>query len=250
MPQTGPYFTHDARVAFYRARARPRRGAAGRRGGRRRHQPAARRIARARVVHHRGPAAETASTPTAQASLVTPGLLRRARHRRSSRGRLFDEHDDAHAPLAVVVSESFARRFFPDEDADRQAHRAGPARADRLGRRAQPPPQLADDRRRRARREEPIALEVDAGADALSVGAAALEPEPDARRADAGRSGAAGRVDPARGARGRSERAGVQRADDGRGGGGGAGASGGSRCCCWRCSRRRRCCCRRSASTA
>ena len=32
------------------------------------------------------------------------------------RGRLLDAHDDARAPAAVVVSESFARQFFVGED--------------------------------------------------------------------------------------------------------------------------------------
>lgn len=47
------------------------------------------------------------------------------------RGRLFDDHDDVHAPLALVVSESFARQFFPGEDAI--GKRIGPGARGRNG---------------------------------------------------------------------------------------------------------------------
>ena len=42
------------------------------------------------------------------------------------RGRLLDEHDVAGAPLAVVLSESFARRKFPNQDPLGQRVRVGP----------------------------------------------------------------------------------------------------------------------------
>jgi predicted permease len=49
------------------------------------------------------------------------------------RGRLLDEHDGAGAPLAVLLSESFARRKFPGQDPLGQRLRVGPdiGRADR-----------------------------------------------------------------------------------------------------------------------
>ena len=49
------------------------------------------------------------------------------------RGRLLDEHDGAGAPLAVLISESFARRKFPGQDPIGQRVRVGPdiGRADR-----------------------------------------------------------------------------------------------------------------------
>jgi predicted permease len=42
------------------------------------------------------------------------------------RGRLLDEHDVAGAPLAVLLSESFAKRKFPDRDPLGQRLRIGP----------------------------------------------------------------------------------------------------------------------------
>jgi putative ABC transport system permease protein len=42
------------------------------------------------------------------------------------RGRLLDEHDMAGAPLAVVISESFAKRKFPNQDPLGQRVRVGP----------------------------------------------------------------------------------------------------------------------------
>ena len=53
---------------------------------------------------------------TSQTTLVTPGYFGTLGID-LVRGRLFDDHDDAHAPAAVVVSESFARQFFPNGDA-------------------------------------------------------------------------------------------------------------------------------------
>jgi putative ABC transport system permease protein len=49
------------------------------------------------------------------------------------RGRLLDEHDVAGAPVAVLLSESFAKRKFPDRDPLGQRVRIGPdiGRADR-----------------------------------------------------------------------------------------------------------------------
>ena len=32
------------------------------------------------------------------------------------RGRFFNEHDDEHAPMVIVVDETFAHKFFPNED--------------------------------------------------------------------------------------------------------------------------------------
>ncbi len=48
-------------------------------------------------------------------------------------GRLLDEHDVAGAPLAIVLSESFAKRKFPDQDPLGQRVRIGPdiGRSDR-----------------------------------------------------------------------------------------------------------------------
>src|SRR6185295_4646601 len=115
LPETGPYFKHDARVAFYRrvldrVAALPGVQAAGGitnlpLGG----------------VNGRfsfaveGHAADTGDIPASEGVLVTPSYFR-ALGVELLRGRLFDEHDDGHAPGAAVVSESFAQQIFPGAD--------------------------------------------------------------------------------------------------------------------------------------
>ncbi len=56
---------------------------------------------------------------------VSPGYFS-AMHIPLRRGRLLDEHDVAGAPLAVLLSESFAKRKFPDRDPLGQRVRVGP----------------------------------------------------------------------------------------------------------------------------
>lgn len=46
---------------------------------------------------------------------VTPEYFR-AMGIRLIRGRLFNEHDDAHAPRVAIINETLARQFFPNED--------------------------------------------------------------------------------------------------------------------------------------
>jgi predicted permease len=115
LPETGPYFKHEARVAFYRrvldrVAALPGVQAAGGvtnlpLGG----------------VHGRfsfaveGRAVDTGDIPASEGVLVTPGYFR-ALGVELLRGRLFDDHDDDHAPAAAIVSESFAQQFFPGGD--------------------------------------------------------------------------------------------------------------------------------------
>jgi putative ABC transport system permease protein len=53
--------------------------------------------------------------PIAQVNVVTPDYLQAVRAR-IRRGRAFTERDDRHAPPVAIVSESFAKQFFPDED--------------------------------------------------------------------------------------------------------------------------------------
>jgi len=114
-PETGPYFKHDARVDFYRrvidrVSALPGVQAVGGitnlpLGG----------------VHGRlsfaieGRSTETGAIPASEGVQVTPGYFR-ALGTELVRGRLFDDHDDTRVPAAIVVSESFARQFFPGED--------------------------------------------------------------------------------------------------------------------------------------
>jgi hypothetical protein len=56
---------------------------------------------------------------------VSPGYFA-ALHIPLRKGRLLDEHDVAGAPLAVLLSESFAKRKFPGEDALGKRVRLGP----------------------------------------------------------------------------------------------------------------------------
>ena len=53
--------------------------------------------------------------PIAQVNVVTPDYLQAVRAP-IRRGRAFTERDDRHAPPVAIVSESFAKQFFPDED--------------------------------------------------------------------------------------------------------------------------------------
>ena len=114
-PKTGPYFTHDARVAFYR-RVQERVAAL----------PGVQAVggtsvlplsgARGRIsfaVEGRPP--DAGDTSVAEATMATPGYFR-ALGIDLIRGRLFDEHDDATRPIAGVVSEGFARKYFPNDD--------------------------------------------------------------------------------------------------------------------------------------
>ena len=95
-PKTGPYFTHDARVAFYRrvlerVAALPGVQAAG--------GTAVLPLsgARGRISFAvEGRALDAGDTPAAEGTLVTPGYFRALGIDVMS-GRLFDDHDDAHA---------------------------------------------------------------------------------------------------------------------------------------------------------
>jgi predicted permease len=47
--------------------------------------------------------------------LVEPDYLR-VMNVPLNRGRFFNDHDDEHAPMVIVIDESFARKYFPNED--------------------------------------------------------------------------------------------------------------------------------------
>jgi predicted permease len=115
-PKTGPYFTHDARVSFYRrvldrVAVLPGVQAAGGISN----LPLGGTHARLSFTIE-GQSAEAADLPNTEAVLVTSGYFR-ALGVDLLRGRIFDEHDDVRAPGAVVVSDGFARRFFEGADA-------------------------------------------------------------------------------------------------------------------------------------
>jgi predicted permease len=115
LPETGPYFTHDARVSFYRrvldrVAALPGVVAVGGVSS----LPLGGGQGRVAFVVE-GQSADASALATSDASLVTPGYFR-ALGIDLLRGRTFDDHDDGHAPGRIVVSDTFARTFFPGGD--------------------------------------------------------------------------------------------------------------------------------------
>jgi putative ABC transport system permease protein len=114
-PQSGPYFTHAARVQFYqhvldRIAALPGVQAAGGVTS----LPLAGTPGRTSFSIE-GRSLEAGNVPVTEVSLVTPAYFNALGIARVS-GRLLDEHDDVRAPAAVVVSESFTRQYFAGED--------------------------------------------------------------------------------------------------------------------------------------
>jgi len=114
-PKTGPYFTHDARAAFYR-RVQEHVAAL----------PGVQAVggtsvlplsgARGRISFAiEGRPADTGDTSAAEGALATPDYFR-ALGIDLVRGRIFDDHDDGSRPIVGVVSESFVRQYFPNED--------------------------------------------------------------------------------------------------------------------------------------
>src|SRR5262249_46231173 len=114
LPETGPYFTHDARVSFYRrvidrVAALPGVVSAGGISN----LPLGGGQGRASFVVEGQP--DASAVATSDAALVTPGYFR-SLGIDLVRGRTFDDHDDLRAPGAIVVSEGFARQFFSAMD--------------------------------------------------------------------------------------------------------------------------------------
>jgi predicted permease len=114
-PSTGPYFSHDARVTFYRRVLERIAALAGVQvvGG---INTLPLDGARGRISFKiEGRPIDVGDTPSAEAALATPGYFA-ALGIGLIRGRLFDDHDDVKAPNVAVVSEAFARTFFPADD--------------------------------------------------------------------------------------------------------------------------------------
>jgi putative ABC transport system permease protein len=114
-PKTGPYFTHDARVSFYR-RVQEHVAAL----------PGVQAVggtsvlplsgARGRISFAiEGRPADAGDTSAAEGALATPDYFH-ALGIDLLRGRIFDDHDDGSRPIVGVVSESFVRLYFPNED--------------------------------------------------------------------------------------------------------------------------------------
>ena len=114
-PKSGPYFTHAARELFYRrvmdrVAALPGVEAVGGVTS----LPLGGTPGRA-AFNVDGRAPEAGNIPVSEVSFVTPGYFSALGITKTS-GRLLDEHDDSRAPLAVVVSEAFAQRYFSGEE--------------------------------------------------------------------------------------------------------------------------------------
>lgn len=72
------------------------------------------------------PVASVVDLPTAASNIVTPGYFETMRIPLVE-GRTFEESDDRHSRLVVIVNQSFARRFWPNESAiGKQLREGGP----------------------------------------------------------------------------------------------------------------------------
>jgi predicted permease len=137
-PSSGPYFTHQARVNFYkrvldRVTTLPGVQAV---GGVSALPLTGSRPRNSFVIE--GRSLEAGDVPAAEEVLATPGYFR-ALGIDLLCGRLFDENDNAHVRKVAVVSETFVRKYFPSEDPI--GKRVGPGgRVLTLGGPAQPEP--------------------------------------------------------------------------------------------------------------
>jgi putative ABC transport system permease protein len=114
-PPTGPYFKHAQRLPFYRQvlqriSALPGVEEAGfvsrlPLGGQNANQP----------FLIEGRPLDTADISVSDPFVATPGYFT-AMQIGLVRGRTFDDHDNENAPPVLLISESFASRFFADED--------------------------------------------------------------------------------------------------------------------------------------
>jgi predicted permease len=143
LPETGPYFTHDARLSFYkrvldRVAVMPGVVSAGGISN----LPLGGGQGRASFVVE-GQSADASAVATSDAALVTPGYFR-ALGIDLVRGRTFDDHDDLRAPGAIVVSEGFARQFFSGIDPIGRRVSLGRGRPPGGPVQAQPPPRPPD----------------------------------------------------------------------------------------------------------
>ena len=114
-PSTGPYFTHEQRLPFYRAVESHLRTLPGVRtvGWTTRpplvsQQPAQSLLVDGRPLDERSVVTADSSSASA-AYFETLGIP-------VVRGRMFTEGDGPDAPLAVLVNEAFVRRYFPGEE--------------------------------------------------------------------------------------------------------------------------------------
>ena len=126
-PRTGPYFSHAARVSTYEEMLRRARSLPG--------VSAAAAVGALPFDGFRSNVAFTiegrenddrSSVPTTQAMVASSGYFE-VMGIRIVRGRTFDEHDDDKGAPVAVVTESFARRSWPNQDPiGRRMHFGGP----------------------------------------------------------------------------------------------------------------------------
>jgi predicted permease len=114
-PSAGRYFTQPARTRFYqqalaRIASRPEAEAAGWIG-----RLPLDGLVRGVPFMIEGRSIERGEVVSSEMTVASPGYFQALRIP-LVRGRLFTEHDDVKAPPVIVISERFARRFFPGED--------------------------------------------------------------------------------------------------------------------------------------
>jgi putative ABC transport system permease protein len=116
LPETGPYFKHSSRVAFYkqvldRLAALPGVEMV---GGTTRLPFDGNRSSASFFIESQS--TESTEVNLAQIAATSPGYFG-AIGIPLIRGRLFTEQEDENAPGAIVVNQSFAQKFFPNEEA-------------------------------------------------------------------------------------------------------------------------------------
>ncbi len=114
-PTTGPYFRHEQRLPFYRRLIESVKSLPGvEDAGLTNALPLVdRRVLQGMLIE--GRPVETTDTVTAQPTVASPGYFG-AMKINLVRGRLFAETDDERAPGVALINESFARKFFGNED--------------------------------------------------------------------------------------------------------------------------------------
>ncbi len=114
-PATGPYFRHDQRLPFYRRLIESVKSLPGvEDAGLTTALPLVDRRTLQGVLIEGRPV-ESTDTVTAQTTLASPGYFTAMRIS-VVRGRAFADSDDERAPGVALINESFARKFFANED--------------------------------------------------------------------------------------------------------------------------------------
>jgi len=115
LPETGPYFKHPSRVALFkqvldRLSALPGVEAV---GGTTRLPLDGSRNSSGFTIE--GQSLESTEINVAQSAFTSPGYFQ-AIGIPLMKGRLFTEHEDENAPGVIVINQSFAQKYFPNED--------------------------------------------------------------------------------------------------------------------------------------